>query len=242
MQKSVTLRLPSPCHQSWASFTPTPAGGFCQACQKEVIDFTTWSDEAILAYFSQPRTGTCGRFKATQIKTYAPDKKQSARLRWTWAAALSGVIVLFSAKAMAQSLKATKGEVIVHTSPVPSQDASVKTKIDTLVVRGVVIDENREAVPGINIVRRGTSEGIVSGDSGKFEMVILNPADEETLVFSFIGSVTQEIVVTSQPVINLTVRMRYDMQQLGEVVVGGAIATRRISPRRWWWGFKNLFR
>ncbi|WP_276372697.1 hypothetical protein [Chryseolinea sp. H1M3-3] len=45
MKKIIQIAVPKPCHEKWSSFTKTTNGGFCGSCQKEVIDFTSWSDE-----------------------------------------------------------------------------------------------------------------------------------------------------------------------------------------------------
>jgi len=47
---------------------PTEQGRFCDACIKEVIDFTKMHDKEILAYFSsQTQQPVCGRFYKHQI-------------------------------------------------------------------------------------------------------------------------------------------------------------------------------
>src|SRR6185295_10334318 len=69
MKKQFTLSIPTPCNEKASSFTPTSRGSFCSSCQKEVIDFTSWSDERIARYFNNT-TNTCGRFKADQLKLY----------------------------------------------------------------------------------------------------------------------------------------------------------------------------
>lgn len=46
----------------------TDKGRFCNHCQKEVIDFTLWSDTALFNFFLQKRdTKTCGHFLESQL-------------------------------------------------------------------------------------------------------------------------------------------------------------------------------
>ena len=62
------IQIPKPCHADWNEMTPTQQGAFCGSCNKEVVDFTNMSDEAIKNYFLQRSTGsTCGRFRTEQI-------------------------------------------------------------------------------------------------------------------------------------------------------------------------------
>lgn len=46
-EKNFQIAVPKPCHENWESFTKTSKGGFCASCNKEVIDFTSWSDERL---------------------------------------------------------------------------------------------------------------------------------------------------------------------------------------------------
>ena len=82
-------------------------------------------------------------------------------------------------------------------------------------LQGRVTDENGQPIPGANIVEKGTSNGTATDASGLFKLLV---ADEKsTLVFSFIGYATQEVLVGSQSTIDIS--MQLDIQSLEEVVV-----------------------
>ncbi|MDR1882264.1 MAG: SusC/RagA family TonB-linked outer membrane protein [Prevotella sp.] len=87
----------------------------------------------------------------------------------------------------------------------------------SVTVTGSVNDETGSPLPGVNIVVKGTSTGVISNVDGEYSIGVAGR--ESVLVFSFLGSVTQEITVGSQTVINVT--MREDVQALDEVVVIG---------------------
>ena len=60
----------SPCHEDWNKMHPNSNGRFCDSCAKNVIDFTTKSDQEVINYLSQQdNSETCGRFLKTQIHT-----------------------------------------------------------------------------------------------------------------------------------------------------------------------------
>lgn len=84
-----------------------------------------------------------------------------------------------------------------------------------LTVTGVVYDNTGESLIGVNVVEKGTTNGTITGINGDFT---LDVERGKTLVFSYIGYETQEIVV-SQNVINVT--LQDDTQRLEEVVVVG---------------------
>lgn len=82
-------------------------------------------------------------------------------------------------------------------------------------VTGVVTDKTGEPLIGVNVLEKGTTNGTVTDIDGKFTV---NMPHGKTLVFSFIGFVTQEIKVTSN-VVNVV--LNEDTKTLDEVVVIG---------------------
>jgi len=85
---------------------------------------------------------------------------------------------------------------------------------DRVLTGQIISQEDGTALPGVNVTIKGTTRGTTTNSEGKYS---LNVAANTTLVFSFVGSVAQEIAVGNQSVIN--VRLVSDQRQLGEVVV-----------------------
>jgi TonB-linked SusC/RagA family outer membrane protein len=84
-------------------------------------------------------------------------------------------------------------------------------------VKGKVTDDKREALPGVNIIVKGTSQGTITGIDGSYTLTV--PNDNAELVFSFVGYLTQEIVVGNQSTIDI--ELKVDQKSLDEVVVIG---------------------
>lgn len=85
-------------------------------------------------------------------------------------------------------------------------------------VKGKITDfSTGDPVPGTNIRVEGTTNGTISGPDGTYSINV--PGPESVLVFSFIGMITQNIVVGNQPVINVS--LKSDLAMLEEVVVTG---------------------
>ena len=85
-------------------------------------------------------------------------------------------------------------------------------------ISGRVIAENGEGLPGVNIQIKATTRGTTTDANGEYKLTV--PGEPgTTLVFSFIGYVSQEVAVNNQPVINVT--LVADDKTLGEVVVVG---------------------
>jgi hypothetical protein len=83
-------------------------------------------------------------------------------------------------------------------------------------VTGKVLDETGQLLPGVNIIIKGTTNGVTTNASGEF--TIAAPSDA-VLLFSFIGYTSQEIKVDNQTA--LSVVMAPDVQSLNEVVIVG---------------------
>ncbi|MCL6217032.1 SusC/RagA family TonB-linked outer membrane protein [Zunongwangia pacifica] len=84
-------------------------------------------------------------------------------------------------------------------------------------VSGKVTDSEGIPTPGVNVVEKGTSNGVVTDFEGTFNIEVSEP--DAVLQFSFMGYQTQEVSVQGRNVIN--VEMSTDMGALEEVVLIG---------------------
>ena len=85
-------------------------------------------------------------------------------------------------------------------------------------ITGTVTDlSTDESLPGVNVVAKNTTVGTVTDIDGNYRLTV--PDDVETLVFSSVGYVKEEVTIGNQTVINLS--MSPDIQSLSEVVVVG---------------------
>lgn len=104
------------------------------------------------------------------------------------------------------------------------EDKSIKAVEEVLedhlaiTVTGKVTDfESGEALPGVNVVAKGTSDGTITNLEGTYSLTV---SDEvEALIFSSIGYVSQEIPIEGRSTID--VALHTDIQSLEEVVVVG---------------------
>jgi len=87
----------------------------------------------------------------------------------------------------------------------------------TKTLSGVVSDDEGMPLPGVNIIEKGTSNGVATDFDGNYTITVTNP--NATLVFSFVGYQTQEISVTGRNTIDVS--LSPDLSALDEVVVIG---------------------
>lgn len=91
-------------------------------------------------------------------------------------------------------------------------------------VTGQVTEANGGALPGVNVLIKGSTTGTTTDADGKFT---INASVNETLVFSFIGYISKEIVVDNRS--DYSVVMDPDVKTLSEVVVIGYGTQRRAD-------------
>jgi hypothetical protein len=238
MKSDVTLSIPKPCHENWKDFKSTERGGFCASCQKEVIDFTTWREEEIKQYFMRAAGSSCGKFRPNQLKKYHEPRSNVAS---RWAAILVFTSLWFARPAQADTkLRLINYEVIDQST---TRYAQADTLVTKLVIRGQVKDNEGQTMPGVNILRKGTTLGTVSDADGMFLLEIDKPRYSETIEFSFIGMVSKEVlVIANHPRKELAMIMEYDQTALNEIVVMGGVCTvGRFSPKQLWWKLKSVF-
>jgi TonB-linked SusC/RagA family outer membrane protein len=91
-------------------------------------------------------------------------------------------------------------------------------------VTGVVTDVSGEPVTGANVMEKGTTNGAMTGVDGDFSLTV---AENAVLRISYIGYVTQEVRVTgNKPVL---VTLQEDAKALDEVVVVGYGTQKKVS-------------
>ena len=86
-----------------------------------------------------------------------------------------------------------------------------------LTINGNVQDSDRMPIPGANIIVKNTTKGAITDFDGNF--TLNDVPNGSRLVFSYIGYITKEIVVTSND--NVQVTLMPDLAMLDEVVIIG---------------------
>lgn len=92
-------------------------------------------------------------------------------------------------------------------------------------VRGSVVDEKGGPLVGVSIKVKGTKQGTVTDSNGSFRLSLDDK--DATLLFSFIGYTTQEILLKGRS--QLSVVMLEDNSKLNEVVVVGYGTQKKIN-------------
>lgn len=142
------------------------------------------------------------------MKTKSPDRRYSKLIL--------AACILFSASAQ-------EFTGLVHASNAEKSTlASPQQRGQT--VTGVIRDTEGFELIGVNVMEKGTTNGVTTDADGKFS---INVGANATLQISYIGFKTQEVAVGNQT--SLTVTLHEDTQVIDEVVVIGYGTQRRAD-------------
>lgn len=130
---------------------------------------------------------------------------------------LQPLALLLAASVGASDLQAATG--VRENAPLRIERAVKNTRDSKIevTVSGTVTSASGESMPGVNIIEKGTSNGTTTDTDGRYTLTVSD--DNAVLVFSFIGYVTQEVLVTGRSVIDVS--LSEDVTNLEEVVVIG---------------------
>lgn len=104
-------------------------------------------------------------------------------------------------------------------------NAAAEQQTIAFTVKGTITDaKSGEALPGVNVLVKGTSRGTTTDVEGHYRVDVQN---QDVLVFSFIGYETQEVAVNAMKVID--VLLAESLHTLDEVVVNAGYW--EVSPR-----------
>ncbi len=108
-------------------------------------------------------------------------------------------------------------DYIVLTKRELSPESAFTVVMQGITITGTVTDATGEPMPGLNVIIKGTTTGVITNSDGSYSVSV---ADRDAiLVFSFIGYAKQEIAVGDRT--NINVVMEEDSKEIEEVVVVG---------------------
>lgn len=119
-------------------------------------------------------------------------------------------------------VKNKRDDIQIATTPVPLK---IELQQQGKTIKGKVIDERGESLPGVTVVVKGTSMGTTTDIDGNY--ILHNIPGSPVIIFSFVGMYAQEITVGNRTTINIT--MKEETISLGEVVAVGYGVQRKES-------------
>jgi len=241
MKSDLSLSIQKPCGENFNDFEPRNNGGFCQACQKTVIDFSSMSNEEIKTFFENRSAGkVCGRFKQSQLTHFGP-KSAPVNNSIASRAALIGLPLL---SLLPSSAYSQNTESKPRMEQIDS-DSTKKTPVDSTWISGTIVSqENGESIPLTSIYLKGGKAGCSSDFDGHFKFPqALKEGD--TLIFTFIGfEPFNYIVKADHPKQDIKIQMKQSSGSGCSYTVMGEVATNQKfgSKPSLWKRITGLFR
>jgi hypothetical protein len=240
MRTDLTLSIQKPCSEKWNAFNPTPDGGFCGSCSKVVIDFTKMTDEQMLSYLKNKPTHSCGRVRVDQLKTFS-DTTLPPRINPGMTLLKAGFVSLLLLLVSKQSLaQTTTSKNLTENVQLPDSHNSEGELITEQFMNGVVTSaEDGYALPGVNVLLKGSTAGTVTDHEGRFSFP-KKLKDGDVLVFTFIGLRTQEYRVRANDSSAIDIKLEMEMEiMMGELLVAAPYA--KQPSESWWSKIKRKF-
>lgn len=130
------------------------------------------------------------------------------------------VIVFFLSNTIINSANKHYLETAFNNATLESFDFTFQEEI-----KGTILDENNDPLPGASILILGTSKGEISDFDGNFS---LKAKAGSKIQISYTGYITQVITITNQK--ELTIRLKPDSNTLDEIVVT-ALGIKKASKK-----------
>ena len=134
----IHLAIPTPCHENWDNMLPVEKGRFCNACAKQVVDFSNMSDAQVLNYFTNLKNeSVCGRVYPEQLSREITGPKE---LKKTW---------YFKYAAMFLMLFSRSGDAKAQTQNAIAQQQPIETLMgDTIMIQGEIAPAYKQSISG----------------------------------------------------------------------------------------------
>lgn len=212
MKKSIIISIPEPCHENWAKMNATEKGKFCSVCTKEVIDFTSKTDEELVKILTANKN-TCGRVKKSQLNREVKFERKSGQSFAPLAASMLLPLTLFS------NNPNNENNSLSEKPMVSLGIGRFSNSIDRIqiVTEGIVRDENGNPLRNVQITSNETKTREWTNKNGEYHIVTL---DNEKLIFNIKDHDTKEIQLGSSSKtidILLNSEVKYENSILGNI-------------------------
>lgn len=219
MKDQFNLNIKTPCSKNFDQFTPTPKGGFCGSCKKEVIDFTNMNSEDIITFFKTKATeNTCGRLNKNQLNVYNETSKKNKRLSFLSGIGLACLAFFSSITAQAQDTKKT-------IKPKENTAEIKASKFEkNITIKGNVLEGNLP-LPGASVVLQGSSAGIQTDFDGNFEFPEKLKIGD-ILIISYVGMESQKVIIENKNSAS-KIELKINMNETSCIIMG-EIAVKKV--------------
>lgn len=218
MTNKIKISITKPCGENWETMTLSEKGRFCASCQKNIIDFTSFSDREILKYYNQ-NSKVCGRFTTEQLNRNLVLPKEKGSI---WMIASSSIIAFLGlGNQISRAQEAIKMEQtdkdttrLTSTTDCDNEEIEIKGKI--------FLGETNPNFEEVEILIYGKNQMFHPNSDGKF---CIKANKNDTLLIKKTGYDDFQMKVFKS--INLgAIELELDRRKKS-YILGGSIALKR---------------
>jgi len=158
----------------------------------------------------QSKTGLQFFYYESDIKNQSKFKMSKQKLR------VSDLLLKLSAEYNLSFKQVNSNITVRKINPQQQEVQKLEIVIQTKTITGKVTSEDDGALPGVNVIEKGTINGTVTDIEGNYALEV---SEDAVLVFSSVGYATEEVSLNGRSTIDLV--MSSDLQQLEEIVIVG---------------------
>lgn len=181
MPSYLHIQVNKPCQENWEAMHPAEQGRYCDSCKKSVIDFTSMSDEQLVAYFKNHTGSVCGRFETSQLEHPKPlPVKRIPWLKYFFQVSLPALMLSYKSSAQRILHKNIQPAVLLEPKSVQP-----KLLVNKQLITGKITGYSGEPVAYATIMIAGTHIGTAADSNGVFSLQV--SANERFLEVSAVG-------------------------------------------------------
>ena len=234
----ISLKIDSPCSESWNNMTTNKTGKFCASCSKNVIDFTVLTDSQVIEIISKSSGNLCGKLRQDQIdRVMMMRNKQNTGSRIY--AILSGLLLMGASLNAQNDIRTSQArfEIDAGQNDVTGMVSTKSTPSGSILIKGQVFDEsNNEVLIGATIRIKGTDYATVTDVKGKFSFELY---DDFPGIFALeatsAGYSYKEIILNSKINNSITILMKPET-----MILGGMCVVKHDDQHKFkWWQWKR---
>ena len=209
MKKSITIRVPKPCHEDWKKMTQTEKGKFCGVCTKEVIDFASKTDEDLVKSVTNSKN-TCGRFKKSQLNREVKLERKSGLHFAPYAASMLLPLSLLN------TINANSSNNSTTEKPYSSLNIGRFSKPNRAIINtvGIITDTSGKALSNV-IISGNKSKKLVKSDINGYYSI--STMDHEMLSFERDSFLTHKIELGSYSS-EINISMTFEVLEIEEEI------------------------
>lgn len=233
------LTIDNPCTKSWVSMTTIDKGKFCSNCSKNVVDFSSLTDNQIIRLIENSDGKLCGRLNRNQV-----DRIIEIQTQQNFGSAiyklLAGLLLFFPFDNLLAQTDIKSKQSVLQTDNFDKENNKNRAisgdsrETDSLknLIRGKVFDsDTKEPLYGASIIIKGKNLGTTVDMNGIFIFNIPQHlmADQIVFIVNSIGYEPTEFTIYKK---NLPMDKEFLMIPSMSSLMGEVCVIK--SKRKWW--------